>query len=82
MLQSYKVPQGLLFRIVCCPNYTTEILAWVFFTLGTGTVAAGVFTLVGAVQMSIWAKAKYRRLRNLFGDRAYPKRYIILPPFY
>ena len=75
----YKIPRGLLFRFVCCPNYTTEIYAWLAFALGTQSIAALGFACVGAAQMIEWAFIKYKRLRGLFGP-SYPKRYVILPP--
>jgi len=77
----YQIPQGWMFRIVACPNYTCEILGWVLFTAATRTLWAGIFTLAGAAQMTEWAVKKYSRLRKLFGN-AYPKRWIILPPIY
>lgn len=41
---------------------------------------------IGAAQMAVWAKAKHERLRRVFdgkdGREKYPRRWILLPPFY
>ena len=45
-----------------------------------------IFMSVGALQMSIWATAKHNRLRKQFdgkeGREKYPRRWILMPPFY
>ncbi len=57
---SRNVPQGPLFSLVSCPNYTFEILAWVAFSLGTGLWASWAFTAVGLAQMTQWALKKHK----------------------
>jgi hypothetical protein len=42
--------------------YAAEIWGWILFTIGTQTVAAGLFTAAGAFQMAEWANGKHRRL--------------------
>lgn len=41
---------------------------------------------VGALQMAVWAKAKHARLRKVFdgkdGREKYPRRWILMPPFF
>lgn len=41
---------------------------------------------VGAAQMAVWAAAKHARLRKVFdgkdGRERYPRRWILLPPFF
>ena len=44
-----------------------EILGWVGFTVATQTVAAALFTLVGAAQMAQWAAGKHTRLVKVLG---------------
>ncbi|KAN0008611.1 hypothetical protein ACTFIV_000127 [Dictyostelium citrinum] len=75
-----KIPRGLLFELVSCPNYTVEILSWIGFSILTQTLTSWVFTLMGAAQMWIWAVGKHRRYRKEFGDK-YPKSRKILIPF-
>jgi len=58
--QARKAPRGGLFSLVSCPNYTFEVLSWVFFSLGTGMLPSWFFTLVGFAQMSDWALKKHR----------------------
>ncbi|KAJ0816286.1 putative oxidoreductase [Helianthus annuus] len=81
----YQIPQGFLFNIVTCANYTTEIYQWLGFNVATQTVAGYVFLVVAASIMTNWALAKHRRLRRLFdgkeGRPKYPRRWVILPPF-
>ena len=50
------------------------------------TVAGFLFSAAGAYQMAVWAQGKHRRLQKLFdgkdGRPKYPKRWIMLPPFF
>ena len=70
-------PLTCLFNFVSCPNYTYEIGAWVAFTVMTQCVPAGLFTLAGAYQMTVWALGKHRNYRKEFKD--YPRRKAIFP---
>ncbi|RWR95428.1 3-oxo-5-alpha-steroid 4-dehydrogenase [Cinnamomum micranthum f. kanehirae] len=82
----YQIPRGFLFNIVTCANYTTEIYQWAGFNIATQTFAGYVFMVVAASIMSNWAIAKHRRLKKLFdgkdGRPKYPRRWVILPPFF
>lgn len=82
----YKIPRGFLFEFITCPNYTTEFLAWLLYSIGVQAVAPFVFTLAGLYQMSMWAIQKHKRLRKVFngqdGSAKYPKRWIMLPPVF
>ncbi|KAJ7975813.1 very-long-chain enoyl-CoA reductase-like [Quillaja saponaria] len=82
----YQIPRGFLFNIVTCANYTTEIYQWLGFNIATQTVAGYIFLVVAASIMTNWAIAKHRRLKKLFdgkeGRPKYPRRWVILPPFF
>jgi very-long-chain enoyl-CoA reductase len=60
--KAYKIPTGFLFNYITCANYTAEIWGWILFTIGTRTLAAGLFTAAGAFQMAEWARGKHKRL--------------------
>ena len=84
----YAIPRGFPFDglRVTCANYTAEVAGWALFALAVRSLAAGLFITAGALQMAVWAKAKHARLRRIFNGRdgaeAYPKRWIMLPPFF
>jgi very-long-chain enoyl-CoA reductase len=84
----YAIPRGFPFDgvRVTCANYTFEIYGWILFALATRTFAAALFIGAGAAQMAVWAGAKHARLRKIFdgknGVEKYPKRWIMLPPFF
>lgn len=64
-------PFTALFNFVSCPNYTYEIGSWIAFTIMTQSLPAGLFTLAGAYQMTVWALGKHRNYRKEF--EKYPK---------
>lgn len=71
-------PFSLLFNYVSCPNYTYEFGSWLFFTLMTKCLPAGLFAAAGFYQMAVWAIGKHRNYKKEFPD--YPKgRKAILP---
>eukprot|EP01025_Chloroclados_australasicus_P047735 TRINITY_DN5384_c0_g1_i2.p1 TRINITY_DN5384_c0_g1~~TRINITY_DN5384_c0_g1_i2.p1 ORF type:complete len:335 (-),score=22.08 TRINITY_DN5384_c0_g1_i2:419-1354(-) len=82
----YKIPRGFLFNYVTCANYTAEIYGWFLFGLATQTVAVFIFLACGTYIMTQWAVQKQKRLKKLFdgkeGREKYPRRWIILPPFF
>jgi len=72
-------PFTWLFNCVSCPNYTYEILSWVFFTIMTQSAVAGLFTFAGFYQMTVWALGKHRNYIKEFHP-SYPRgRKAILP---
>ncbi|EFA81781.1 synaptic glycoprotein SC2-like protein [Heterostelium album PN500] len=79
------IPKGGLFEFVSCPNYTMEILSWIGFSIMTQTLTAYIFTILGAVQMYVWAVAKHRKYRKDFdgqnGRLQYPRSRKIIVPF-
>mmetsp|Transcript_2250 Transcript_2250/g.5965 ORF Transcript_2250/g.5965 Transcript_2250/m.5965 type:complete len:308 (-) Transcript_2250:690-1613(-) len=84
--KGYKIPRGFLFNYITCANYSAEIWGWALFAIGTQCLPALLFMLAGAGQMAIWAAAKHARLRKIFdgkdGREKYPRRWIMLPPFF
>ncbi|XP_015188102.1 PREDICTED: very-long-chain enoyl-CoA reductase [Polistes dominula] len=69
----------LLFNFVSCPNYTYEIGSWIGFTIMTSCLPAGLFTLAGAYQMTMWALGKHRAYKKEFSQ--YPKARKAIFPF-
>ncbi|KAM4597884.1 very-long-chain enoyl-CoA reductase [Polymixia lowei] len=73
-----KNPFTWIFFLVSCPNYTYELGSWIGFTVMTQCVPVAFFTIVGFIQMTIWAKGKHRSYIKEFRD--YPTlRSSILP---
>ena len=70
-------PLTQLQSLVSCPNYTYEVMAWMSFTVMTQCLPAGLFTLAGAYQMTIWALGKHRNYKKEFTN--YPRRKAIFP---
>lgn len=82
----YQIPKGFLFNFITCANYNTEIMAWLGYNIATQSIAGYLFMLAGALQMAEWALAKHKRLCKLFdgkeGRPKYPRRWVMLPPFF
>ncbi|XP_058257482.1 very-long-chain enoyl-CoA reductase isoform X5 [Hemibagrus wyckioides] len=74
-----KNPFTWLFFFVSCPNYTYEVGVWVSFSVMTQCVPVAVFTLIGFVQMTIWAKWKHKAYTREFKD--YPALRMSILPF-
>ncbi|XP_058274708.1 trans-2,3-enoyl-CoA reductase-like 2b isoform X1 [Hemibagrus wyckioides] len=75
-----KNPFTWLFFFVTCPNYTYELGSWISFTVMTQCVPVAVFTVIGFVQMTIWARGKHKTYIQEF--REYPElRSAIIPLF-
>lgn len=74
-----KIPRGLGFDLVSCPNYFFEIVAWIAMSSVTNSWASWLFTGIGAVQMWFWSVKKHRRYKKEFPE--YPKDRKILIPF-
>ncbi|KAA8595097.1 hypothetical protein FQN60_012232 [Etheostoma spectabile] len=73
-----KNPFTWIFLLVSCPNYTYELGSWLGFTLMTQCLPVAFFTLVGFIQMTVWAKGKHRSYLKEFRDYP-PVRSPILP---
>ncbi|KAI1433226.1 3-oxo-5-alpha-steroid 4-dehydrogenase-domain-containing protein [Xylaria sp. CBS 124048] len=74
-----KIPTGLGFSLVTCPNYMFEIIAWLGIILVTRSPALVVFISIGSYFMYIWGWGKEKAYRSQFGDKYKKKRYVILP---
>jgi len=76
------IPRGFGFNLVTCPNYLFETLAWVAIWAVTGSLSAGVFIVVAAGQMAIWAKKKEMKYRKDFPGKYKKKRFVMIPGLY
>ncbi|XP_053350617.1 very-long-chain enoyl-CoA reductase [Clarias gariepinus] len=74
-----KNPFTWLFFFVSCPNYTYEVGVWVSFSILTQCVPVAIFTLIGFVQMTIWAKWKHKTYTREFKN--YPALRMSILPF-
>ncbi|CAI5725112.1 unnamed protein product [Hyaloperonospora brassicae] len=75
------IPDGPLFALVSCPNYTFEVLGWVGFSLFTQVAASYVFTAVGFLQMADWALKKHVGYVKSYGDEYKKLRRKAIVPF-
>ncbi|XP_073796984.1 very-long-chain enoyl-CoA reductase isoform X2 [Danio rerio] len=74
-----KNPFTWLFFFVSCPNYTYEVGAWVGLSIMTQCVPVALFTFVGFIQMTIWAKGKHQIYVREFKN--YPNLRMPILPF-
>jgi len=75
-----SIPRGFLFEYVSCPNYTTEIFAWIcFWSIAQFNWAALLFAVLGTIQMWFWAVKKHKAYRKEFPN--YPNGRKVLIPF-
>ncbi|OXA41790.1 probable very-long-chain enoyl-CoA reductase art-1 [Folsomia candida] len=72
-------PFTALFKYVSCPNYTYEFYAWLSFTVMTQCLPAGLFTIAGMYQMTVWALGKHRNYKKEFAK--YPRGRKSIIPF-
>ncbi|KAJ7280367.1 3-oxo-5-alpha-steroid 4-dehydrogenase-domain-containing protein [Mycena rebaudengoi] len=69
------VPMGYGFSApfnLSVPNYFFELLAWGAVCAMSGSIAAGLFWAVSAVQITFWAQKKHAAYKREFGDK-YPR---------
>ncbi|XP_066449320.1 very-long-chain enoyl-CoA reductase isoform X1 [Eleutherodactylus coqui] len=71
-------PFTWIFLLVSCPNYTYEVGSWIGFAIMTQCLPVALFSLVGFIQMTIWAKGKHRSYLKEFKDYP-PLRSPIIP---
>jgi very-long-chain enoyl-CoA reductase len=67
----HMIPKNYLFQLVCCPNYTFEIMGWLLFALLSTSynlyfIVKLLFSFIGAYQMYVWSKGKHRRYKKLY----------------
>ncbi|KAI1343910.1 3-oxo-5-alpha-steroid 4-dehydrogenase-domain-containing protein [Xylariaceae sp. FL0016] len=74
-----KIPNGLGFSLVTCPNYMFEVIAWIGIILLTRSPSLVVFIVIGSYYMFIWGWGKEKAYRKQFGDKYKKKRYVMLP---
>lgn len=74
-----KIPQGLGFNWVTCPNYMFEIIAWTGIAMVSWSLSIIPFAIIAIGQMGIWAKKKESAYRREFGGKYKRKRYTMLP---
>ena len=79
-LSSRPIPRGFAFEYVTCPNYLYEFTSWLGYSLMTGLTSSYVFTIIGFIQMYLWARKKHNRYLQMYPDK-YKKlgRKVILP---
>jgi very-long-chain enoyl-CoA reductase len=74
-----KIPNGIGFSLVTCPNYMFEIFAWIGMTITSRSWATAAFIAMGTFQMYVWGKGKERAYRKEFPDTYKKKKFVILP---
>ncbi|KAL7411924.1 3-oxo-5-alpha-steroid 4-dehydrogenase-domain-containing protein [Mrakia frigida] len=74
-----SIPNGYGFNQVFCANYFFESLEWIAFTVMTGSLSAGVFTVAAVGQMAIWALKKKKNYKKEFGKEVPRGRKAIFP---
>ncbi|KAI2642163.1 3-oxo-5-alpha-steroid 4-dehydrogenase-domain-containing protein [Xylaria nigripes] len=74
-----KIPTGLGFGLVTCPNYMFEVVSWIGIILVTRSPTLVVFIVIGSYYMYIWGRGKEKAYREQFGDKYKRKRCVMLP---
>ncbi len=74
-------PQGLLFSLVTSPNYTSEVLAWLGWSLLCNVAMGYLFAVGGFVQMLSWALQKYNGYKKDKKGKEYTKSRKAIVPF-
>ncbi len=75
----YRVPEGGLYRLVSCPNFLGEIVAWAGFALATRSFGALAFAVWSFANLAPRARAHHRWYRATFPG--YPRERRALVPF-
>lgn len=74
-----RIPHGIGFDWVTCPNYMYETIAWTGILIISRSWAVLLFITVGVVQMRAWAWKKEKRYRVVFPNAYKHKRFVVLP---
>ena len=75
----YRIPHGLAYRWVSCPNYLGEIIQWTGWAIATWSLAGWVFAIWTMANLVPRALAHHRWYRENFKD--YPAKRRALIPF-
>lgn len=74
----YSIPQGGMYRLVSCPNYLGEMLAWIGWAIAAWSLAGLAFALFSIANLLPRAIANHRWYLNEFAN--YPgKRKAVIP---
>ncbi|KAI1115506.1 3-oxo-5-alpha-steroid 4-dehydrogenase-domain-containing protein [Nemania sp. NC0429] len=74
-----KIPRGLGFGLVTCPNYMFEVVAWLGVILVARSPSLVLFIVIGSYYMYVWGWGKEMAYRKQFGDKYKKKRSVMLP---
>lgn len=74
-----RIPTGLGFNIVTCPNYMFEIISWLGVIVASRSWAVAFFIIWGGSWMRQWGNDKEKAYRKQFGDKYKNKRYVMFP---
>jgi 3-oxo-5-alpha-steroid 4-dehydrogenase 1 len=77
--QGYRIPKGVLFARVSCPNYLAEIVEWRGWAIATGNLAGASFAFFTFTNLAPRAVAHHRWYQAAFPD--YPPERAALIPF-
>jgi very-long-chain enoyl-CoA reductase len=69
----------LAFKIVTCPNYLFELIAWTGIFMVNRSWSTVLFNVVAGAQMAVWAKKKEGQYRKQFGAKYQKKRFGMIP---
>lgn len=75
----YRVPCGGMYRLVSCPNYLGELLAWIGWAVATWSLPGLVFALWTAANLVPRARTHHLWYRDRFPD--YPARRRAIVPW-
>jgi protein-S-isoprenylcysteine O-methyltransferase Ste14 len=75
---AYRIPQGLGYRWVSCPNYLGEIIEWLGWAIATWSLAGWVFAIWTLANLVPRALAHHRWYRETFADYP-PARRALIP---
>lgn len=73
----YKIPHGLAYRWVSCPNYLGEIIQWIGWAVATWSLAGWVFAIWTMANLAPRALANHRWYRENFEDYPADRRALI-----
>jgi 3-oxo-5-alpha-steroid 4-dehydrogenase 1 len=74
----YRIPHGLAYRWVSCPNYLGEIIQWTGWAIAAWSLAGWIFAIWTAANLVPRAIAHHRWYRETFADYP-PERRALIP---